>query len=175
MIGNLLTALVLFSSILNMFVTDPKITKADEKEIEVRVVNFDQLSPFLCPMDNQETTYIVNFFATWCKPCVDELPYFLELHKNYRDEGLHFILISLDFPQHLESRLIPFLKNNGVTAEVFLLDDPAANDWIPKVDESWSGAIPATIICRGGKSSFYEKTFHSTDELTQLTLPYLNQ
>lgn len=141
---------------------------------EVKVVNFNELQAFLCPSENSETTYIINFFATWCKPCVDELPYFLELYTNHREEGLHFILISLDFPQQLESRLIPFLKNNEVRAEVFLLDDPAANDWIPKVDKNWSGAIPATLICRNGKSSFFEKTFHSTEELSELIAPYLN-
>ncbi|TVQ45772.1 MAG: alkyl hydroperoxide reductase [Saprospirales bacterium] len=167
--------LLLFFTSGHLLGLDSITDKLKIEEPEVKVVNFDQLSPYLCPDSDSETTYIVNFFATWCKPCVDELPYFLELHKNYREEGLHFILISLDFPQHLESRLKPFLTENSVTAEVFLLDDPAANDWIPKVDESWSGAIPATIVCRGGKSSFYEKTFHSTDELIELIQPYLNQ
>lgn len=167
--------LLIFLNSGQLFALEPIVDNIKSDEVEVKVVDFDQLSPYLCPDSDSETTYIINFFATWCKPCVDELPYFLELHADYMDKGLHFILVSLDFPQHLESRLKPFLKENSVTAEVFLLDDPAANDWIPKVDDDWSGAIPATIVCRAGESSFYEKTFHSTDELVELIQPFLNQ
>lgn len=142
-------------------------------EIEVKVVNFDELQPLLCPNGAQEGTHLVNFFATWCKPCVEELPYFLELHEEYKEEGMKFILISLDFPRHLESKLIPFLKENKVDAEVYLLDDTAANTWIPKVSEKWSGAIPATVVCNFSERELYEQTFHSVDELKKVVDPLM--
>nr|MBS0036681.1 redoxin domain-containing protein [Saprospiraceae bacterium] len=140
---------------------------------EVKVVNFDELEPLLCPNPEDNEVYIVNFFATWCKPCVEELPHFLELHRKYKDEGLHFVLVSLDFLRQLDSRLIPFIGEHQVEAEVFLLNDPYANEWIPKVSGDWTGAIPATLVCNGDKSEFFEKTFHSIGELEDIIKPFL--
>ncbi len=101
---------------------------------------------------------VVNFWATWCKPCIKELPYFEEVRSKYTDDELTIILVSLDFPDELE-RLENFIKKRGLKSEVILLDDPDANSWINKVDKSWSGAIPATIIFNKNKRNFYERSF----------------
>jgi len=68
-------------------------------------------------------------------------------------------LVSLDFPDKIESQLIPFVTKRKLKSEVVLLDDPNANEWIPKVDETWTGAIPATIIFSKDKRKFYEQSF----------------
>lgn len=137
---------------------------------EIEVYNFDQLESFLS--SNTNKTLVVNFWATWCKPCIKELPYFEAARTKYI-EDVKVILVSLDFPEKLESQLIPFVRNNNIQSQVVLLDDPYENEWIPKVDSTWSGAIPATLIINGDKRIFYEKSF-SQEELEDEILKFKN-
>lgn len=127
------------------------------KMVDVKTVNYSELEPMLNYNDNN--TYVINFWATWCKPCVEEMPYFQELHNTYSDQNIKVILVSLDFPDKIESQLIPFIKEKKLTPQVVLLDDPDENYWIPKIDESWSGALPATLIYNKDKRAFYEQSF----------------
>lgn len=135
------------------------------KAQEIPEVNFDELEPLL-NKDN-DTTYVVNFWATWCKPCVEEMPEFLEVASQMKTEKVKFIFVSLDFPNQKESRLIPFVESQGINEQVILLNDPASNQWIDKVDPQWSGAIPATLIYKGDDKSFMEKSL-SKSELREI-------
>lgn len=128
-----------------------------KKKPEVQVLNYSELEPILNKDDN--TTYVVNFWATWCAPCVKELPHFEEALAHYKNDNVKIILVSLDFPNHLEDKLIPFIEKNKLKSEVILLDDPAENTWIPAIDDSWSGALPATLIYNKNKRAFYEQSF----------------
>jgi len=130
---------------------------------KIPVVDYDGLAPIFA--QKSDTTYIINFWATWCKPCVAELPYFLELEKKYKDQKYKFIFVSLDFPKQIEKKLVPFLEKNPLPGEVIVLDDSDSNNWIPKVDPKWSGAIPATIVYNGDRKIFAEKSFHDFPEL----------
>lgn len=136
---------------------------------EIEVYDFKQLETFFS--SNSEATVVVNFWATWCKPCVKELPYFEALQKNHK-EDVKVILVSLDFPDKLESQLIPFIKKNDLQSQVILLNDPYENEWIPKVDSSWSGAIPATLIIDKNKRTFYEQPF-TEEELEKEILKFI--
>ena len=137
---------------------------------EIEVYNFDQLESFLS--SNTDKTLVVNFWATWCKPCIKELPYFEALQTKYKDD-VRVVLVSLDFSDKLESQLIPFVNENALQSQVVLLDDPYENEWIPKVDSTWSGAIPATLILKGDKRLFYEKSF-TQKELEDEILKFKN-
>ena len=108
---------------------------------------FDKFEEFeyLLHQDN-DTTYVINFWATWCKPCVAELPYFEELTKKYTDQKVKVVLVSLDFKKSLNKHLYPFLEKNKLLSEVVLLADSKTNSWIDKVDTAWDGAIPVSII-----------------------------
>lgn len=123
---------------------------------EIEVYNFEQLENFL--ETEQDQIYVVNFWATWCKPCINELPYFENLHVKYKSD-VKVVLVSLDFPNKLESQLIPFINKKGIQSHVVLLDDPYENEWIPKVDSTWSGAIPATLIFNRTERKFFEQSF----------------
>lgn len=104
-----------------------------------------------------DTTYVVNFWATWCSPCVKEIGYFEELHRKAGDSKLKVILVSLDFPNQVERRVLPFLKEKEITATVMLVTDLNYNGWIDLVDPSWSGALPATLIYNRDSRVFLEK------------------
>ncbi len=135
-------------------------------EKSVPVYNFDEFEYMLHFED--EKTYVVNFWATWCRPCIKELPYFEEMRENYKDRGVEVILVSLDFPEKLESHVLPFIEKQNLKSKVVLLDDVNSNRWIPLVSEEWSGAIPATIIYNKNQRKFYERTFTYEELITEL-------
>lgn len=138
---------------------------------EVASFDYQRLSPIFNYEDN--ITYVINFWATWCMPCVKELPYFEKLNETYKDKNVKVILVSLDFPKKIDSQLLPFLEKKMINSTVYVLDDPNANDWIEKVSKDWSGAIPATIIYKGNSKKFFEKSF-SYEELENELLSILN-
>jgi len=109
--------------------------------------------------NDSDTTYIVNFWATWCAPCVKELPDFDSITKTSANEKVKVLLITMDFKEDLESKVIPFMKRKKLQSEVYLMDELNGNYFIPKISEAWSGAIPATLIINNNKKyrSFYEK------------------
>lgn len=131
-------------------------------QTNVPVMSFGDLEPRLNQDDGN--TWVVNFWATWCAPCVKEMPYFEKIRKNYLDKNVKVLLVSLDFANQLERRVIPFVNEHNIESEVILLNDPRANNWIPKVSEEWSGALPATLIYNKNHRKFYEQTF-TFDEL----------
>lgn len=122
------------------------------KDLGFPVYNFEGLQPLLHKQDDK--TYIVNFWATWCKPCIAELPAFEKTFAEQKANGVELILVSLDMPSQWEKRLVPYVKENALKGKVVILDDPKMNDWIPKVSEDWQGGIPATLIYNKEKRIF---------------------
>ncbi len=137
----------------------------------LEVYDFQGLQKYLDKKDDK--TYVINFWATWCAPCIKELPYFEELNANYSEENVEVVLISLDFPNKYESKLKPYIKEKQLKSKVVALNDVDSNAWIPKVDENWSGAIPATIIYNKDKRQFYERSF-DYNELENELKQFLN-
>jgi len=127
----------------------------------IPVINFDGLEPLL--YTDSEDIHIVNFWAMWCLPCVKELPILQDYQEN--NPNVKITLVSLDFPEDIETKLKPFLKEKGITSKAVLLDDPDANSWIDKIDPNWSGAIPFTIIFNNKKRFFYERMFEDLEDL----------
>lgn len=120
-----------------------------------------------------DTTLVVNFWATWCGPCVQELPLFDELNRRYAPFGLKVVLISLDFKSQKDKRLLPFLLNHPMSPEIGLLADPDQDSWIPRVDSLWDGAIPATLIVQGKKRGFHPDYFKDFNELEMFIQPFI--
>jgi thiol-disulfide isomerase/thioredoxin len=126
--------------------------------ISVASYNYEGLEQLLKTSDPSKT-YVVNFWATWCMPCVKELPYFEKLNTNYEDKNVEVLLVSLDFPKKIESSLLPFIAKKKLKCNIIVLNDANVNYWIDQVDASWSGALPATIIIKGEERKFYERSF----------------
>lgn len=117
---------------------------------------------------DEDVTYVVNFWATWCAPCVKELPYFEALNEKYKeDDKVKVVLVSLDFTL---DRLVQYAEKNKLKSDVVFFTEKKPNQWIPTFSEEWTGSIPATIILNGhkGVNDFYEQSFESIKEIEDL-------
>lgn len=139
---------------------------------DIEVIKYPDLAKLISAPS--EKNKVINFWATWCRPCVKELPQFLELYEKYNDENLELSLVSFDFVEDLENKLKPFVAKKNIEAKVYLLDETDYNAFIDKVDPSWSGAIPATLMIAKGNSrrKFIEKEF-SENELEKIYLNFI--
>ncbi len=89
---------------------------------------------------------LVNFWATWCKPCVKEFPELMKLYANYKDKGFKLIFISLDDLPDIDTKLKPFLLKSGVDFTTYYNTFAKPEELIDYIDKKWSGAIPSTYI-----------------------------
>ena len=128
--------------------------------------SFAEIAPIF--QQQTDTTYVINFWATWCKPCVKELPYFEALHDQFKGEKLKVILVSLDFKKDIEPKLIPFVEEHKLRSNVMALTDHKYNEWIDKVDPEWGGAIPVTVVYNSEKREFVGESFADQDQLFEL-------
>ena len=123
------------------------------------VMNFEEFKKKIQTED--DTLYIYNFWATWCMPCVTEMPYFEKVHDEYSNKKVKLIFVSLDFIDLLSTNLVPFINRKNLSEEVWLLNERNPNSWIDKVSEKWTGSIPATLFKQGPANfeAFYERSF----------------
>ncbi len=131
--------------------------QAQESKPILKAVNYDELKSVIQKEDGK--LYVVNFWATWCKPCIEELPAFMEVNKIFKDDpNFKMILVSMDSKKILDTKVKSFLEKNNIDVDVYLLDDiKRMNEWIPAIDPKWSGAIPATVFYKNGKKvKFHE-------------------
>ena len=125
--------------------------------------------------NNSDTTYVINFWATWCKPCIEELPAFEKLHAMYKNEKVKVILVSCDFMKQLNSKVRPFVKKQNLQSTILFMYEPDPNTWIEKLDSRFTGAIPATLILNGQKDFRYFKEGETTfDELHLIIKPLIH-
>lgn len=146
-------------------------TSTSQDKVKFPVFNFEEFEPLLHQEDGK--TYIVNFWATWCKPCIEEMPYFEQVNAEQNDDEVEVILVSLDMPSMWKSHLEPFVEKKGLKSKVVILDDPKQNDWIPKIDADWDGGIPATVIYNKDQRKFYGHGF-TYEELNTALNKFLN-
>ncbi|HNQ61656.1 MAG TPA: TlpA disulfide reductase family protein [Bacteroidia bacterium] len=129
----------------------------------MRSLKFSELSKEIS--EDTVNIQVVNFWATWCKPCIEELPYFEFINEEYASVNIKVKLINLDFNSKVETVTLPFIKKHNLRSDLYHLTDTDPNEWINKIDPSWSGAIPATVIYSSG-----EKIFFKEGELSQQQL-----
>lgn len=105
-----------------------------------------------------DTTYVINFWATFCKPCVEEIPGFLKVTEKYKAQKVKLILVSLDLPSFYPKRIADYVTKNKWKASIAWLNETNADIFCPMIDSGWSGAIPATIIvnAKSGYKKFWE-------------------
>ncbi|WGH76801.1 TlpA family protein disulfide reductase [Tenacibaculum tangerinum] len=157
----------LFTTLFSSVITKAQVTNTSN----ITTLNYEELKPFL--HQNNDTTYVVNFWATWCLPCVKELPAFEKIQQAYKNKKVEVVLVNLDFAKQVETNLIPFIKKKKLQSKVLHFEDANEQFWIRDISEKWSGAIPATLIYNKQKRKFYERTF-SYEELQNELQTFLN-
>jgi len=123
----------------------------------VKVYDINNFAQFLSPVD--DTVYVFNFWATWCEPCLKELPYFDRLAGYFKNKKIKTIFVSMDFRSKIKELLIPYIEANNIHSDVIVLNASDTKLLNSKVDSAWSGALPATLILKGNQKSFYTKSF----------------
>lgn len=96
--------------------------------------------------DTSSVPIVINFFATWCKPCVQELPWFEKTTPNYKGKGVKLLLVSLDYAEDYPKNIAAFAKKNNIASQIVWLDESDPNAFCPKVDKRWEGTIPVSLM-----------------------------
>jgi thiol-disulfide isomerase/thioredoxin len=137
-------------------------SQSDAQEIK-EYETFDSYKHLL--HKSNDTAYIVNFWATWCAPCIKEMPAFKQAYQEFKDKKVKFIMTSMDFGGDVESKVKLFMNKHKMPEgmQVVILTDADGNSWINQVNPEWSGSIPATLIYRNNKRDFYEQEFTYTE------------
>ncbi len=105
-----------------------------------------KMDDLLSYIEKSDSALIINFWATFCGPCVEEIPYFQTITAKYKEQKVKLLLVSLDFKEYFPQKIAAFAKRFGFTAEIVWLDEEKPDEFCPKIDEKWSGAMPATLF-----------------------------
>lgn len=124
------------------------------------LIRIDQLQTEI--QSERDHIQVVNFWATWCAPCLKELPLFEKLNAERSDVRVRLVSLDLDLDPNPE-KVRNFVIRKKIKSEVIILDEKNPNEWIDKIDKSWTGALPATLVINNktGKRKFVEKELHS--------------
>lgn len=141
---------------------------------QVDVIKANELFEIVENCERNTNIQVYNFWATWCAPCIRELPQFETVNERY--SSVDVTLISVDDVDLLDRKVIPFVNKMEIKSRVVLLDEVDFNEIIDRIDKNWTGAIPITLIidCSNHKKYFYEKAFEE-NELDETIKEIINQ
>ena len=110
----------------------------------VDLLNEDSLENLL-KVRNDKALFL-NVWATWCIPCREEFPDIVRLSREYKNRNIEFVGLSADFPDEIESKIIPFLQDQKVDFRIFVQNFKHQEDLINRLNPDWRGALPATFL-----------------------------
>ena len=115
-------------------------------QVKAQSIKRWKMDDLLHYIDKSDSALVINFWATFCGPCIEEIPYFQTIAAKYKDQKVKLLLVSLDFKEYYPKKIEAFAKRFGFTAEIVWLDEEKPDEFCPKIDSSWSGAMPATLF-----------------------------
>ena len=151
--------IVCFTLVVLFFINN---TKAQS----IQIVKFDGLKNII--FNKSDTTYVINFFASWCKPCLEEIPTFIQFIDSTKNTKTKVLFVSVDLKNELNKSLIAVVKKYSLPP-IYLLDESNGNNWISDIDKNWSGAIPATLIVKKGRKKHFITSTITYQNLINLT------
>ncbi|MEP7323410.1 MAG: TlpA disulfide reductase family protein [Saprospiraceae bacterium] len=132
------------------------------------LLDLDKLKSMVEASTNNKEIQIINFWASWCIPCMEELPYFEKIKQQFPD--LKINLINLDFEKDVKTKVMKIIDHRYAGCDIYRLQGLSADDWMPVVNAEWSGSIPSTLIIKAGKKEFKEGKFKDFEELKNLLI-----
>lgn len=139
MIKLIFAAVIFLSLQLNYFSNDSPVDG-----VVVEKINSKKLDSLITNRNGK--ILFINIWATWCVPCREEFPDLVKLHANYKNSDVEITAISVDFPDEVESKIIPFLTKQRVKFKSFVSDFKNDEELINRMNKDWRGDIPATFI-----------------------------
>lgn len=115
-----------------------------------------------------ETPTLINFWATWCVPCMEEMPLLLEAFRDAKYDHVNFVFVSMDFQKDIESKLREYITKENIISNTVVLAAPKSNQWINQVSEEWTGALPFTMIINQSKGVTHEGKLKSMQQLKEM-------
>lgn len=137
------------------------------KAQNIRLLTANQLENRLSA--GKDTTFVINFWATWCVPCLKELPNFEKLQQEFSEGKLKVILLSIDKKSKANSAVASFVRRQKLKNEVFVADEQRPQEYIKKIDKAWAGSLPATLMVNQlrNQRKFFEKEFTYSELLRE--------
>jgi thiol-disulfide isomerase/thioredoxin len=149
-----------------------KIASAKGKNVEL--VNIDELADIL--KNTGDELIVCNFWATWCKPCIEEMPFFDKLQDEFKEDDVRIIFVNIDDIKNAD-KVKTFVRQKQVRSQVMQLneDNKTLKSWFSKIQGGWEGDIPATLFIRtdGDVKTFYTGSFDTYEELRAALYPLL--
>lgn len=123
---------------------------------EVRKVKIGEVAEYVKKSDHP---VVVSFWATWCGPCVEEIPYLQKAVEDHKSDSVEFVLVSLDFGTYYPKKITDFIKQKNYKATFFWLDETNADLFCPVIDKRWDGTIPVTLMINNktGYRRFFDR------------------
>jgi thiol-disulfide isomerase/thioredoxin len=110
-------------------------------------------------IETSDSILVINFWATFCVPCIEEIPDLIKYSNLNKKNKVKLYLVSLDFAENYPSKIKNFVARKKYNCNIAWLNETNADYFCPIISEQWSGAIPATLIInkKTGYRKFYEK------------------
>jgi thiol-disulfide isomerase/thioredoxin len=148
-------------------------TNFNPDSVKIAVMNYPEFQAKYFDIQG-DSTLIVNFWASWCKPCRLEMPYFEQLRQENMGKKVKILLVTIDIPAHVEAKAKPFLILNEIAVEsISIQDKVSALKWIPLICPDWAGSIPLTLVMNKDDGTYFETSFVSYEQLKKAVLPYI--